>query len=82
MRVSNSLGLHRLEWYLDEAQRTATVIELFKDTDARARLVDKVTRTPKNQRFGELFSVDSITVLGKTPETMRDRLGGMQPLAA
>ena len=82
MRVSNSLGLHRLEWYLDEAQRTATVIELFKDTDAQVRLVDKVTGTPINRRFGELFSVDSFTALGKMPETLRGRLGGMQSLAA
>ncbi len=59
-----------------------TVIELFKDTDAQVRLVDKVTGTPINRRFGELFSVDSFTALGKMPETLRGRLGGMQSLAA
>ena len=31
----NSVGLERLEWYLDEAHKKATVIEVFQDSDAR-----------------------------------------------
>jgi len=73
----NSLGLQRLEWYLDEAQKKATVIEVFQDTDALERLVDNVIGTPINQRFGEPFSVDSFTVLGKMPDDLRATLGGM-----
>ena len=75
----NSVGLERLEWYLDEAHKKATVIEVFQDTDAWERLEKNVIGTPINQRFGELFSVNSFTVLGKIPDDLWAKLDGMNP---
>ena len=50
---------------------------MFQDTDAWERLVENVIGTPMNKRFGELFSIDSFTVLGKMADDLRATLGGI-----
>ena len=68
----NDDGIIRFEWYLNEADNTATLIERFENSDVWEELGNKVLGSPINIKFRELFKVESLTVLGdindsKTP---------------
>ena len=61
----NEGGLQRFEWFFDETNKTGTLIEIFESPDAFEQLANKVIGTPVNLKFGELFSVDKMTILGE-----------------
>ena len=61
----NDDGIVRFEWFLNEENNTATLIEIFKDSDTYEGLGNKVLGSPINIRFNELFKIEKLTILGK-----------------
>ena len=75
----NEGGLQRFEWFFDETNKTGTLIEIFESPDAFEQLANKVIGTPVNLKFGELFSVDKMTILGEVTNNLKEKLQAMDP---
>lgn len=58
-------GIVRFEWYLNEKENTATLVEVFKNSNAFEELGNKVIGSPINVRFNKLFKIENLTVLGE-----------------
>jgi len=54
----NDPGIVRFEWFLNEEDNTATLIEVFKNSDVWEELGNKVIGSPINIRFRELFEIE------------------------
>jgi len=76
----NEGGLQRFEWFFDETNKTGTLIEIFESPDAFEQLANKVIGTPVNLKFGELFSVDKMTILGEVTNNLKEKLQAMDPI--
>ena len=70
----NDDGIIRFEWYLNEADNTATLIERFENSDVWEELGNKVLGSPINIKFRELFKVESLTVLGDINDSFKEKL--------
>ena len=51
----NDPGIVRFEWFLNEDEKSATLIEVFKNSNVWEELGNKVLGSPINLRFRELF---------------------------
>ena len=60
----NDPGIGRFEWFLNEDEKSATLIEVFKNSNVWEELGNKVLGSPINLRFRELFKIEQLTVLG------------------
>ena len=76
----NDDGIIRFEWYLNEVNNTATLIEKFENSDVWEELGNKVLGSPINIRFRELFKVESLTVLGDINDSFKEKLQAMSPI--
>ena len=76
----NDDGIIRFEWYLNEADNTATLIERFENSDVWEELGNKVLGSPINIKFRELFKVESLTVLGDINDSFKEKLQAMSPI--
>ena len=76
----NDDGIVRFEWFLNEENNTATLIEIFKDSDTYEGLGNKVLGSPINIRFNELFKVEKLTILGKISDAFKKKLQPMNPI--
>ncbi len=76
----NDDGIIRFEWYLNEADNTATLIERFENSDVWEELGNKVLGSPINIKFRELFEVESLTVLGDINDSFKEKLQAMSPI--
>ena len=65
----NDDGIIKFEWFLNEENNTATLIEVFKNSDVWEELGNKVLGSPINIRFRELFEIEKLTVLGAVSYT-------------
>jgi hypothetical protein len=72
-------GIVRFEWFLNEKENTATLIEVFENTAAFQGLGDKILGSPINLRFHELFQIESLTVLGAVSDEFKTKLQPMNP---
>jgi len=72
-------GIVRFEWFLNEKENTATLIEVFENAAAFQGLGDKILGSPINLRFQELFQIESLTVLGAVSDKFKTKLQPMNP---
>jgi len=72
-------GIVRFEWFLNEKENTATLIEVFENAAAFQGLGDKILGSPINLRFQELFQIESLTVLGAVSDEFKTKLQPMNP---
>ena len=73
-------GLKKFEWFLDENNKTGTLIEVFANPLSWEELADKVIGTPVNIKFGQLFNVEKMTILGETTNKVKEKIQAMKPL--
>ena len=76
----NDDGIIRFEWFLNEEDNTATLIEVFKNSDVWEELGNKVIGSPINIRFRELFEIEKLTVLGDINDSFREKIQPMNPI--
>tara|TARA_B100000214_G_scaffold82299_1_gene55871 strand:- start:2453 stop:2836 length:384 start_codon:yes stop_codon:yes gene_type:complete len=76
----NDEGIIRFEWYLNESDNTATLIEKFENSNIWEDLGNKVLGSPINIRFKELFKVEKLTVLGEINDSFKEKLQAMNPI--
>ena len=72
-------GLIKFEWFLDESNKTGTLIEVFANPVAWEDLANKVIGTPVNVKFGEIFNIESMTVLGEVTDVLKEKIKAMNP---
>lgn len=72
-------GIVRFEWFMNEEQSTATLIEVFENAQAFQELGGKVLGSPINLRFNELFKREGVTVLGEVSDEFKAKLQPMNP---
>ena len=70
-------GILRFEWYLNEEDKTGTLIEVFENSQVWEELGNKLIGSPINLRFRELFKIEKITVLGEISDEFNDKLKQM-----
>jgi len=70
-------GIVRFEWYINETENTATLIEVFENAKAFQALGSKVLGSPINIRFKEHFTINSLTVLGEVSDEFKEKLKPM-----
>ena len=73
-------GLKKFEWFIDENNKTGTLIEVFANPLSWEELADKVIGTPVNIKFGQLFNVEKMTVLGENTNKVKEKNQAMKPL--
>ena len=76
----NDPGIVRFEWFLNEDEKSATLIEVFKNSNVWEELGNKVLGSPINLRFRELFKIEQLTVLGDVNESFKKKFEPMHPL--
>ena len=76
----NDEGIIRFEWYINESDNTATLIEKFENSNVWEELGNKVLGSPINIRFRELFKVDKLTVLGEINDSFKEKIQAMNPI--
>ena len=76
----NDPGIVRFEWFLNEDEKSATLIEVFKNSNVWEELGNKVLGSPINLRFRELFKIEQLTVLGDVNESFKKKIEPMNPL--
>ncbi|MBC8397229.1 MAG: hypothetical protein H8E16_09050 [Flavobacteriales bacterium] len=76
----NDEGIIRFEWYLNESDNTATLIEKFENSNVWEELGNKVLGSPINIKFRELFKVEKLTVLGEINDSFKTKLQAMNPV--
>ena len=76
----NDEGIIRFEWYINELDNTATLIEKFENSNVWEELGNKVLGSPINIRFRELFKVEKLTVLGEIKESFKEKIQAMNPI--
>ena len=76
----NDDGIIKFEWFLNEENNSATLIEVFKNSDVWEELGNKVIGSPINIRFRELFEIEKLTVLGDINDAFREKIQAMNPI--
>ena len=62
----------RFEWYLSADETSATLLELFEDSDGAKLRIENLLASSLVGRFQELFEIKSFTVLGPVKEDLKD----------
>ena len=73
-------GIIRFEWFVDEDEKSGTLIEVFKNSNIWEELVNKIIGSPVNIRFMELFNVEKLSVLGEINESFKEKIKGLNPI--
>ena len=73
-------GIVRFEWFLNEAEKTGTLIEVFENSNVWEELGNKVLGSPINIKFRELFKIEKLTVLGDINENFKAKIQAMNPV--
>ena len=76
----NQGNLVRFEWYFSPDEKTATLVEMAKDSDAWEALATKVIGSPVNIKFNDYFVIEQLTVLGEASESLRETIRPMNPV--
>lgn len=76
----NDPGIIRFEWFLDEEEKTGTLIEVFENSDVWEELGNKVLGSPINIKFRELFKIEKLSVLGNINESFKTKIQAMNPI--
>ena len=70
----------KFESCLNEEHNTATLVEVFKNSDVWEELGNKVIGSPINIRFRELFEIEKLTVLGDINDSFKEKIQPMNPI--
>ena len=73
-------GIIRFEWFVDEDEKSGTLIEVFKNSNVWEELGNKIIGSPVNIRFMELFNVEKLSVLGEINESFKEKIKGLNPV--
>ena len=73
-------GIVRFEWFINQENKTGTLIEVFENSNAWEELGNKVLGSPINLKFRELFRIEKLTVLGKINEDFKTKIQPMNPI--
>ena len=76
----NDDGIKWFEWFLNESDKTGTLIEIFENSNVWEELGNKILGSPINIRFMELFNVEKLTVLGDINESFKSKIQAMKPV--
>ena len=76
----NDEGILRFEWFVDEDEKSGTLIEVFKNSNIWEELGNKIIGSPVNIRFMELFHVEKLSVLGEINESFKEKIKGLNPI--
>ena len=63
-------GIHRFEWYLNEKDKTGTLIEIFENSQVWEIVGNKLIGSPINLRLRELFTIEKNEVAA--PKFLQD----------
>ena len=66
----------RFEWFLSNDEHSATLIEMFADSDAAKLRLEHHSESHLIQEFPEYFKIKNFIVLGDIKEDMREKLEG------
>ena len=64
----------RFEWFLSEDEKSATLIEMFEDSDAAKLRLENHSKSHLVKEFPEYFEIKSFIVLGDIKPDMKDKL--------
>ena len=70
-------GILRFEWYLNEEDKTGTLIEVIENSQVWENVGNKLIGSPINLRLRELFTIEKITVLGDISDEFKEKLKQM-----
>ena len=73
-------GIIRFEWFLDENEKTGTLIEIFEDSKHWEELGGKVLDSPIFVKLNKLFKIEKTTVLGDISEAWKTKIQAMNPI--
>ena len=73
-------GIVRFEWFINQENKTGTLIEVFENSNAWEELGNKVLGSPINLKFRELFKIEKLTVLGEINEAFKAKIQPMNPI--
>ena len=76
----NDDGIIRFEWFVEENSNSATLIEVFENSNVWEELGNKVIGSPINIRFRELFEIEKLTVLGDINDSFKEKIQPMNPI--
>ena len=76
----NDDGIIRFEWFVEENSNSATLIEVFENSNVWEELGNKVLGSPINIKFRELFKIERLTVLGDINDSFKDKIQAMNPV--
>ena len=64
----------RFEWFLSEDEKSATLIEMFEDSDAAKLRLENHSASHLVEEFPEHFEIKQFIVLGDIKSDMREKL--------
>ena len=64
----------RFEWFLSEDKKSATLIEMFEDSDAAKLRLENHSASHLVKEFPEHFEIKQFIVLGDIKSDMKDKL--------
>ena len=73
-------GIVRFEWFLDENEKTGTLIEVFESSKYWEELGGKVIGSPIFSKLNELFKIEKLTVLGDISEVWKTKIQALNPI--
>ena len=73
-------GIVRFEWFLDENEKTGTLIEVFESSKHWEELGGKVLGSPIFAKLNELFKIEKTTVLGDISEAWKTKIQALNPI--
>lgn len=69
--------LKRFEWFFNDDETSATLIEFFEDGAGYSELAMKVVGTPINLKFRELVDIKGLTILGEISDALKEKMKPM-----
>ena len=73
-------GIVRFEWFLDENEKTGTLIEVFESSKHWEELGGKVLGSPIFVKLNKLFKIEKTIVLGDISEAWKTKIQAMNPI--
>ena len=64
----------RFEWFLSEDEKSATLIEMFEDSDAAKLRLENHSASHLVEEFPEHFEIKQFIVLGDIKSDMKEKL--------
>tara|TARA_B100000989_G_scaffold294529_1_gene273823 strand:+ start:717 stop:1103 length:387 start_codon:yes stop_codon:yes gene_type:complete len=77
----NRGNLTSFQWYFSEGEKTATLVEVSKSSDAWEKLASQVIGSPVNVKFNEFFTIEKLTILGNVSDSFKEKVGPMNPVS-